>query len=210
MVYHIYSTLLRVSQRSSFAMQRRIWSRSFSNDQARKFLTEIGIAPSLLDAMIDTFKESIGRPPSIIDLNKFGVPGLKALAVSVERDLKERKMLSQKENIHVIFIPPKSDSKFTIIAKETETVKDIAGRLREVGSLLECACGGIAACSTCHVIIVDKEYFQKLPPPEEAETDMLDLAFGVTDTSRLGCQLKFTKACDGIVLKIPDGVHNLF
>ena len=43
------------------------------------------------------------------------------------------------------------------------------------------ACGGTLACSTCHVII-GKEYYDKIPPPEEEELDMLDLAFGVTKT----------------------------
>lgn len=54
------------------------------------------------------------------------------------------------------------------------------------------ACGGEIACSTCHVILDEKTY-KSLPAPEEEEEDMLDLALGLTDTSRLGCQVVVTK-----------------
>ena len=57
---------------------------------------------------------------------------------------------------------------------------------------LEGACDGSLACSTCHVVL-EQEYFDMLPEPEEEEEDMLDLAFGLTETSRLGCQIKLTK-----------------
>ncbi|MBT6241034.1 MAG: 2Fe-2S iron-sulfur cluster binding domain-containing protein, partial [Rhodospirillaceae bacterium] len=56
---------------------------------------------------------------------------------------------------------------------------------------LEGACEGSLACSTCHVI-VDQEWFDKLGEASEEEEDMLDLAFGLTHTSRLGCQIKMT------------------
>ena len=42
------------------------------------------------------------------------------------------------------------------------------------------ACGGVVACSTCHVV-VHPEFFKKLPKAEEEELDMLDLAFGLTE-----------------------------
>ena len=54
---------------------------------------------------------------------------------------------------------------------------------------LEGACEGSLACSTCHVII-DSEWFPRLVKPTEDEEDMLDLAFGLEKTSRLGCQLR--------------------
>lgn len=50
---------------------------------------------------------------------------------------------------------------------------------------LEGACEGSLACSTCHIIVAD-EWFDKLNDPEEEEEDMLDLAFGLQQTSRLG------------------------
>ena len=47
---------------------------------------------------------------------------------------------------------------------------------------MEGACGGSAACSTCHVIVVDQEMYDRLPEIEDDENDMLDLAFGLTET----------------------------
>ena len=73
---------------------------------------------------------------------------------------------------------------------------------------MEGACEGSLACSTCHVI-VDDAYFNKLSEPSEDEEDMLDLAFGLTKTSRLGCQIVLNKDLDGITVEIPDETRNL-
>jgi len=72
---------------------------------------------------------------------------------------------------------------------------------------MEGACEGSLACSTCHVI-VDKKWFKKLPKPSEDEEDMLDLAFGLTKTSRLGCQIVMTEKLDGLVVRLPEQVTN--
>ncbi len=73
---------------------------------------------------------------------------------------------------------------------------------------LEGACEGSLACSTCHVI-VDKNYYNQLEEASEDEEDMLDLAFGLTPTSRLGCQITMTKELDGLTLTIPDETRNI-
>ena len=67
---------------------------------------------------------------------------------------------------------------------------------------LEGACEGSLACSTCHVIVAP-EYYKKLKPSAEEEEDMLDLAFGLTHTSRLGCQIIMTEELDGITFTLP-------
>jgi ferredoxin, 2Fe-2S len=72
---------------------------------------------------------------------------------------------------------------------------------------IEGACEGSLACSTCHVI-VDGAWFKKLASPTEDEEDMLDLAFGLTQTSRLGCQIVMTDALDGLVVKLPPATRN--
>ena len=64
---------------------------------------------------------------------------------------------------------------------------------------IEGACEGSLACSTCHVI-VDPSWFGKLAKPTEDEEDMLDLAFDLQETSRLGCQLIMTEALDGAII----------
>lgn len=73
---------------------------------------------------------------------------------------------------------------------------------------LEGACEGSLACSTCHVIVEEK-YFGGLPEPTEDEEDMLDLAFGLTHTSRLGCQIIITEALDGMRLQLPAATRNM-
>lgn len=73
---------------------------------------------------------------------------------------------------------------------------------------LEGACEGSLACSTCHVI-VDPSWYNKLPLPIEEEEDMLDLAFGLTNTSRLGCQIIITEELDGLIVKLPMATRNV-
>ncbi len=72
---------------------------------------------------------------------------------------------------------------------------------------IEGACEGSLACSTCHVIIAP-EWFDQLDEPSEDEEDMLDLAFGLEKTSRLGCQIVITEALDGLVVKLPAAARN--
>ena len=72
---------------------------------------------------------------------------------------------------------------------------------------IEGACEGSLACSTCHVI-VDPEWFARLTTPTEDEEDMLDLAFGLEKTSRLGCQIVMSEALDGLVVRLPAATRN--
>jgi 2Fe-2S ferredoxin len=73
---------------------------------------------------------------------------------------------------------------------------------------LEGACEGSLACSTCHVI-VEPEFFDMLPEPKEEEEDMLDLAWGLTHTSRLGCQIIMTEELDGLTVRLPAATRNM-
>ncbi|MED6131347.1 Adrenodoxin-like protein 2, mitochondrial [Stylosanthes scabra] len=73
---------------------------------------------------------------------------------------------------------------------------------------LEGACEGSLACSTCHVIVMDVEHYNKLEDPSDEENDMLDLAFGLTETSRLGCQVIAKPELHGIRLAIPAATRN--
>jgi 2Fe-2S ferredoxin len=73
---------------------------------------------------------------------------------------------------------------------------------------IEGACEGSLACSTCHVI-VDPDWYGRLAEASEEEEDMLDLAFDLTRTSRLGCQIIITKELDGLVVQLPAATRNL-
>ena len=74
---------------------------------------------------------------------------------------------------------------------------------------IEGACEGVCACSTCHCIMEPKVY-DSLPEPSETEEDMLDQAFGLTPTSRLGCQVIVTKELEGITIKLPKATRNFY
>lgn len=73
---------------------------------------------------------------------------------------------------------------------------------------LEGACEGSLACSTCHVI-VDEAFYGQLPAASDDEEDMLDLAFGLTHTSRLGCQIMMNDSLDGLKVKLPAATRNM-
>ena len=73
---------------------------------------------------------------------------------------------------------------------------------------LEGACEGSLACSTCHVVVAP-EFYKRLSEATEDEEDMLDLAFGLTHTSRLGCQILITEELDGLVVSLPAATRNM-
>src|SRR6201987_5584189 len=73
---------------------------------------------------------------------------------------------------------------------------------------IEGACEGSLACSTCHVI-VDPDWYDLLNAASEDEEDMLDLAFNLTNTSRLGCQIVVTDELDGLTVQLPAATRNL-
>jgi len=102
---------------------------------------------------------------------------------------------------------------FPVDCYEGMSLTDVAkfGSLEGASTLseyIECACSGIMACSTCHVIM-DKEWFPKVGEACEDEQDMIDLAYSPTSTSRLGCQVILNKKLDGLVVKLPKGANNI-
>lgn len=100
----------------------------------------------------------------------------------------------------------KSDnSELTVEVPSGISVLEVA---HKHGVQLEGACEGSLACSTCHVI-VDPEWYPRLKAASEDEEDMLDLAFGLTHTSRLGCQIMMSDALDGLRVTLPAATRNM-
>ena len=159
--------------------------------------------------------------------------GLEALAASVKQDLASKRG----QKVTLTIVPPtgwdsaedpttehiapnwkelgeKTHSRsFTVEAYEGVSLTDVAkfgtGRGADtLGEYLECACSGIMACSTCHVI-VDQDWFKTVGAPSEDEQDMLDLAYGPRPTSRLGCQVVLSAELDGLILFLPKGANNI-
>lgn len=76
--------------------------------------------------------------------------------------------------------------------------------IRNGGLPIRAECGGAAACATCHVY-VDEDWIGKVPPPEENETALLEVADEVAASSRLSCQIRLTDALDGLKVTLAPG-----
>jgi len=105
---------------------------------------------------------------------------------------------------HVIFVEP-DGTRREVAAPLGHSLLQIAW---DNGIDIEGACEGAIACSTCHVI-VDPQWFPRLEAASEEEEDMLDLAFGLMPTSRLGCQIIISEELDGLVIHLPAQTRNL-
>ena len=105
---------------------------------------------------------------------------------------------------NVIFVEP-NGLRREVDAQVGRSLLQIA---HENGIDIEGACEGVMACSTCH-LIVDAEWYDKLQLASEEELDMLDLSYGLTSTSRLGCQILMTEDLDGIVVNLPLETRNM-
>jgi len=96
---------------------------------------------------------------------------------------------------------------YTVKCKEGENLLDVA-----INNDLDIdgygACEGTLACSTCHLIFKQEDFDKISDIATDEELDMLDLAFGLEDTSRLGCQVCMTKALDKVEVFVPEGVND--
>ena len=68
---------------------------------------------------------------------------------------------------------------------------------------IDADCGGSMACATCHVY-VDEKWIDKIPKAEDAEIDMIDMAFEPKKNSRLSCQIIVNEELDGLVVTTPE------
>jgi ferredoxin-2, mitochondrial len=116
----------------------------------------------------------------------------------------------------VTFVTPDGD-RTTLQVREGDSLLDIAHEhdidlegtsYNALLLTMEGACEGSLACSTCHVI-VDQDYYDKMEEPSDEENDMLDLAPGLTETSRLGCQVIMCKDFDGMSVTLPNATRNV-
>ena len=170
------------------------------------YLSSKGYNGPTADKMLDTLIET--KATSI--LKQMNEDTLKSLAQAVNRELETIAMQEQLADVNIHILPHNAKEPMTLTVKEGQSLYEIQqANFANISHLIECACGGIAACSTCHVIL-DEEHFKLIPEVEEAELDMLDLTEGVTPLSRLGCQIIITKKMEGLVLKLPASVQSLW
>lgn len=101
---------------------------------------------------------------------------------------------------------PSNEPSIEVLAREGETLLEVA---HNNGIDLEGACEASLACSTCHVIL-DEGIYDSLEDPCEEEEDLLDLAYGLTHTSRLGCQIFVTRSMEEMTVKLPSATRNFY
>ena len=137
-----------------------------------------------------------------------------------------RHSANNESTVKIVFYEAANDNRVEVDAPIGRTVLDVA---IDYNIDIEGACGGELACSTCHVVLT-KELFDKLPSTTEEENDMLDLAWGLTNTyaksfiyfeslivtdalmcyrSRLCCQLKVSEVMEYEEFKIPSETNNM-
>jgi len=220
--------------------------------QTNAFLLSLGYSHAVSKGIIDALVQNGIPPSSLLGMVK-GLAGryevgedagLEALAASVKKELENEQ---GKAKLKVWFLPSTGwslstedstgvptihsmDRAFSVEVMENTNLADVArfGTTENCDVLreyLECACNGIMACSTCHVVI-HPDWFDstattdevvstngvdeaKIYLPSEPEQDMLDLAYYPQSTSRLGCQITLTKALDGMIVLLPEGSNNL-
>mmetsp|Transcript_9596 Transcript_9596/g.12606 ORF Transcript_9596/g.12606 Transcript_9596/m.12606 type:complete len:197 (-) Transcript_9596:221-811(-) len=166
-------------------------------------LVEFGVNENKTEAVLSELSKtglSTSEIPSFI--KTIGSSGLQDFVAAVDRVSKNKDLPLVSLNIHV----PKENLTFKVSGVTGESLRDISQE-SDLGSYLECACSGVMACSTCHVIL-DKSLFDRLDPPCEAELDMLDLAYEPQEISRLGCQLILSNEFENATIIIPNGVNN--
>lgn len=85
-------------------------------------------------------------------------------------------------------------------AKIGDTLMEVATENGIDGIIGEC--GGVMSCATCHVY-VDNAWLDKLPPADEVEESMIDMAINPEKNSRLSCQITMTDDLNGIIVRMP-------
>mmetsp|Transcript_23546 Transcript_23546/g.28941 ORF Transcript_23546/g.28941 Transcript_23546/m.28941 type:complete len:170 (+) Transcript_23546:77-586(+) len=106
---------------------------------------------------------------------------------------------SKEETVNITYIDD-MEKEYKVEAIVGKSLLDVA---HDNNIELEGACGGELACATCHLIF-EESIYDTLPEKEPEEDDMLDLAFELTDTSRLGCQICVRKDMEGMVVRLPN------
>ena len=99
----------------------------------------------------------------------------------------------------ITYIDSKGSSKTIEVEKGLSVME---GAIQNDISGIDADCGGAMACATCHVYVEDN-WFNKLPKAEDAEIDMIDMAYEPKKNSRLSCQLIVSNELEGLIVTTP-------
>ena len=100
----------------------------------------------------------------------------------------------------ITYIDQKGDSK-TIDVENGLTVME--GAIQNNVPGIDADCGGSMACATCHVYVEDS-WLSKIPKAEDAENDMIDMAYNPKKNSRLSCQIIVSEELNGLIVTTPE------
>jgi ferredoxin len=174
------------------------------------------IDSQLHDGILKALQSVYGKEMKLSQVEAFGKAGLMALSEAVEADRNRKRSAKIRPSKLVTFTIPHHSTTFQLKWRQGQSVLDVAKSAAGeelLGEYMEGTCGGQMSCCTCHVYL-DEKTFTVLPPPCEAELDMLDLAFEPCETSRLGCQVFLKNGLletdHEIVVTIPADVNNVW
>lgn len=122
-----------------------------------------------------------------------------------KRNFSRSGYLFNPDKVSVTFVFPESGEKVKATTNVGENLLDVVLE-NNIDIDGFGACEGTLACSTCHLIFQKKDFDNIEDEITDEELDMLDLAYGLEETSRLGCQVCMTKKLDGIEVRVPAGI----
>ncbi|XP_062866471.1 adrenodoxin [Trichomycterus rosablanca] len=144
--------------------------------------------------------KSVLSPIRVSELHKYSIQKRNITSCNVVQPLRS-------ENKVTVNFINRDGEKITVKASPGDSLLDVV-----VDQELDIdgfgACEGTLACSTCHVIF-EEDTYKQLGAISDEEMDMLDLAYGLTDTSRLGCQICLTKSLDGMTVRVPESMVDI-
>lgn len=118
----------------------------------------------------------------------------------------ETKDNNESNQISVTFLKP-DGTRVTVRANEDKTLYDaVIDNNVDIDGFG--ACEGTLCCTTCHLIFKQSDY-EKVGEPTDEELDMLDLAYGLTGTSRLGCQVILKKEFHPLEVQVPASINDV-
>lgn len=120
--------------------------------------------------------------------------------------MRQQSHMSTGGHVSVTFLKP-DGKKITVMAKQDKSLYDaVIDNNVDIDGFG--ACEGTLCCTTCHLIFKQVDY-EKVGEPSDEELDMLDLAYGLTDTSRLGCQVILKKELDPLEVRVPASINDV-
>jgi len=160
---------------------------------ARQIVSRFHSSGRLAERALALASRSSVRPPSSSSSSSFGLVG-------AIRHHGGPSVGADASTVTITFVEADGETLTKVEARVGETLLQTAHR-HDIA--LEGACEGVCACSTCHLIFPQQVYADLEDEISEEEEDMLDMAYGLTDTSRLGCQITVTQDFDGITVEMP-------